>query len=123
LRSKTNDNGTYHQLAVAVVGDHLQVGADGTTSDAPQAILPASLWNEGIVAQTTLLNTLDGRQMRVNVRDAGEEAVRAKGVKTPAHHYRMSGGLNRELWFDSSNTLVRVAFAADDGSHIVYELQ
>lgn len=123
LRSKTNDDGTAHQLAVAAEGDHLRVAGDGSQATAAAAILPASLWNAGIVYQSTLLNTLDGTQMRVAVADRGEEMVIASGVEIPAHHYTISGGLNRDVWFDHSNTLVRVAFAGKDGSNIVYELR
>ncbi|HMN38780.1 MAG TPA: DUF6134 family protein [Hyphomicrobium sp.] len=123
LKSRTNDNGTHHELSVASAGDHLDVGADGGKSTAPAHLLPASLWNASTVAQSSLLNTLDGHQMRVAVSDQGEDTVKVHGARTAAHHYKISGGLARELWFDRTETLVRVAFAADDGSHIVYELQ
>ena len=122
LRSRTNDDGTPHQVAVASEGDHLRVAADGSQATAAAAILPASLWNAGIVAQSTLLNTLDGSQMRVAVVDKGDEVVAANGTRVRAHHYTISGGLNRDVWFDATNTLVRVQFAAKDGSNIVYEL-
>jgi len=123
LKTKTNDNGTYHDLAVSTQGDHLAIGVDGKRLTAPAQIIPASLWYSGMLTQTSLLNTLDGRQMAVSIRDDGMEAVKAHGHRTDAHHYSLTGGLDRELWFDANNTLVRVAFAADDGSHIVYELQ
>lgn len=123
LRSRTNDDGTPHQLAVAAEGDHLRVAGDGSQATAAAAILPASLWNPGIVYQSTLLNTLDGTQMAVAIVDRGEETVQASGVEVPAHHFTISGGINRDVWFDRANTLVRVAFAAKDGSNIVYQLR
>jgi hypothetical protein len=123
LRSRTNDDGTPHQVAVASEGDHLRVAADGSQATAAAAILPASLWNASIVAQSTLLNTLDGSQMRVAVEDRGDEVVPANGTRVRARHYAISGGLNRDVWFDATNTLVRVQFAAKDGSNIVYELR
>jgi hypothetical protein len=61
--------------------------------------------------------------MRVAVQDKGEEIVNASGGRVPAHHYKISGGLDREVWFDGSNTLVRMQFAGKDGSNIVYELR
>lgn len=122
LRSRTNDDGTHHELAVAAEGDHLRVAGDGSQATAAAAILPASLWNAGIVSQSTLLNTLDGTQMPIAVVDRGEEIVQASGADVPAHHFTISGGINRDVWFDRANTLVRVAFAAKDGSSIVYQL-
>jgi hypothetical protein len=123
LKSRTNDDGTPHQLAVVAEGDHLRVAGDGSQAPAAAAILPASLWNPGIVSQSTLLNTLDGTQMRVAVLDRGEETVQASGAEIPAHHFTISGGINRDVWFDHAYTLVRVAFAAKDGSNIVYQLR
>jgi len=123
LRSRTNDDGTPHQLAVAAEGDHLRVAGDGSQATAAAAILPASLWNPGIVYQSTLLNTLDGTQMPIAVVDRGEEIVQASGAEVRAHHFTISGGINRDVWFDRANTLVRVAFAAKDGSSIVYQLR
>jgi len=104
-------------------GDHLRVAGDGAQRTAAATILPASLWNAGILRQQTLLNTLDGTQMRVSVQDKGDDTVRAGDANVPAHHFTISGGVNRDVWFDRSNRLVRVQFAAKDGSTIVYELR
>ena len=123
LRSRTNDDGTPHQLAVAAEGDHLRVAGDGSQAPAAAAIIPASLWNPGIVHQSVILNTLDGTQMRIAVVDKGEEMVEASGANVPARHFAISGGINRDVWFDRANTLVRVAFAGKDGSSIVYQLR
>ncbi len=76
-----------------------------------------------MIHQSTLLNTLDGTQMRVSVQDKGEDMVGARGTGVLAHHFTISGGLNRDIWFDKNNALVRVQFAAKDGSTIVYELR
>jgi Domain of unknown function (DUF6134) len=123
LKTRTNDDGTPHQLAAAAEGDHLRVAGDGAKRSVAGAILPASLWNEAIVNQSALLNTLNGTEMRVSVIDRGSDIVNSGGVDVSAHHYTISGGLDRDVWFDNDNTLVRVAFAAKDGSHIVYQLR
>lgn len=47
------------------------------------------------------------------------EAARAIGDLI----YTIAGGLDRDVWLGKNNTLVRVAFAAKDGSHIVYQLR
>ena len=123
LKSNTYDDGTSHQLAVSAAGDHLNIAADGMQSAASAAILPASLWQASTVRQSSLLNTLDGTVMRVAVQDEGEDRLTASGREVPAHHYKISGGLDRDLWFDQSNTLVRMQFAGKDGSDIVYQLR
>jgi len=103
VSSKTDDDGTPHQLNAAAKG-----------------ILPASLWDEDIVRSGRLINTVDGKIMSVRVADLGMDSVDTKRGKISAHHYRMSGGLARDLWFDAGGNLAHVVFKADDGSTITY---
>jgi len=85
-------------------------------------VVPASLWNMATVSQTHLLNTLDGSDMAIMVKDLGEEAVKVMGKDVMARHYAISGDLQRELWYDAGGRLVKVRFAASDGTDIQYVL-
>jgi hypothetical protein len=123
LRSNTNDDGTRHSLEVRASGSGLKIDGDGRTSMADASTVPASLWNPALVGQSHLLNTLDGRLMSVSIQDAGAAQVSVRGRTAPARHYVVHGELERELWYDSSGTLVRVRFKGRDGSDIVYELR
>jgi hypothetical protein len=58
----------------------------------------------------------------VQITDLGMETIQSQGKSIEAHHYRMSGELERELWYDPSNTLVQVRFKAKDDSTILYVL-
>lgn len=122
LRSKTNDDGDRHSLNVSVQADHLEVQGDGTTSSADANIIPASLWNHDLVSKKVLLNTLTGKQMNVAVSDLGTDTITAHGETIAAHHYKLTGDLKRELWYDQSNTLVQVKLKAKDDSDILYVL-
>ncbi|MEQ9258021.1 MAG: DUF6134 family protein [Roseovarius sp.] len=103
VRSATNDDGTPHQLAT---------GGNG--------VLPASLWNDDILRAGKLLNTIDGHLMQIRVSDMGTEQVATKRGTVAAHHYRISGDLNRDLWYDADGSLAHVSFTADDGSTVTY---
>jgi len=103
LNSTTNDDGTPNQLSTASKG-----------------ALPASLWNDDIVRSGKLMNTVDGKIMSIRVADLGMESVDTKRGKVNAHHYRLSGDLARDLWYDGDGNLARVAFKADDGSTVTY---
>lgn len=103
LSSTTNDDGEPHQLKTAGKGT-----------------LPASLWNDDIVRSGKLMNTIDGKIMSIRVADLGTETVKTKGGAVAAHHYRLSGGLARDLWYDAEGNLAQVAFKADDGSTVMY---
>jgi hypothetical protein len=103
LTSTTNDDGTPNQL-----------------NSGSSANLPASLWNVDIVRSKKLMNTIDGKIMSIRAADLGTEIVPTKKGKVQARHYRISGELKRDLWYDANDALVRVSFKADDGSTITY---
>lgn len=103
VRSATNDDGTPHQLST-----------DG------KGTLPASLWNDDILRANSLLNTIDGSIMNIRVSDLGAEQVVTRSGAIPAHHYRLSGDLSRDLWYDAQGNLAHVSFTAEDGSKVTY---
>jgi hypothetical protein len=121
--SVTNDDGEDHKLKISFGGSNLKINGDGKLSVAAYGAMPASLWNPDTVKNTSLINTLDGKIMAITVDDLGQEQVMVKGHKTATQHYRLSGDLERELWFDPKGTLVQVQFKGDDGSDISYELR
>jgi hypothetical protein len=103
LKAATNDDGTPHELSTA--GDGL---------------IPASLWNDDTVRAGKLLNTIDGHVMSVKVADLGNEQVATGSGKITAHHYRLTGDLARDLWYDDVGNLAHVVCTADDGSIVSY---
>jgi hypothetical protein len=103
LSSTTDDDGDPHQLQTANKG-----------------ALPASLWNDDILRSGKLMNTIDGTLMNIRAADLGMETVTTKRGSISAHHYRLSGGLARDLWYDAAGNLAQVAFKADDGSTVMY---
>ena len=123
LASKTDDDGTDHEMNVTAKDDKLAVLADKKATVEPLDSMPASLWNLGIVKVPVTLNTLDGSMMAIKTELVGEEDV--KGPNGPVHsrHYSITGDLQRELWFDPQGTLVKVRFKGQDGSDIQYVLK
>lgn len=121
--STTNDDGTDHTLNVSKTKGALNVDGDGKKSEAEYGIMPASLWHPETVKREMLLNTLDGKIMSVKVEDLGAEDVMVKGSAIQAQHFRLSGELERDLWFNAKGLLVMVRFKGDDGSDISYELR
>lgn len=101
LSSTTDDNGMPHQISL---------GASQT--------LPASLWGVDTVKATTLLNTIDGSVMTIRVTDLGPGS--AAGGSVSGHHYRISGDLARDVWYDADGLLAGMTMTAQDGSLVTY---
>jgi len=60
--------------------------------------------------------------MAISVRDNGQQAVSVRGNTVQARHFVITGDLERELWFDGNNVLVKVRMKGKDGSDIQYLL-
>jgi len=106
LVAKTDDNGTDHNF---------KMGAS--------SILPASLWNAKTISATKVVNTIDGKLMSIRVRKIGTEAIATGHGSINADHYRIEGGLARDVWYAADGTLAKVAFTGDDGSRVEYRLR
>lgn len=105
LTSRTDDNGTPHDITVGVT-----------------PLIPASLWNADMVRSQAVLNTIDGSTDPISVSNLGTENVATGSGTVAATHYALRGGLNRDLWYAGA-TLVHVRFAAEDGSQVDYVLR
>lgn len=105
LTSRTDDNGTPHDIRV------------GAT-----ALVPASLWNADLLRASQVLNTIDGSTDAISVSTLGTEDIATGHGPVQATHYALRGGLQRDLWYDGA-TLVHVRFTAEDGSQIDYVLR
>lgn len=105
LTSRTDDNGTPHDISV------------GTTS-----LIPASLWIADLVRSEQVLNAIDGSSDAIRVQNLGSEAVQTGSGTVRAKHYRVRGGLERDLWYEGAK-LVHVRFTAEDGSQVDYTLR
>lgn len=122
LHSKTDDDGTYHQLSLARQNNILSGSSDGKDIAVKQNLLPASLWHPEVIKSLSLFNTLEGHEMKIEVDHIGKEVITTDKGPQSADYYKLSGELERELWFDEHMRLIKVRFKGSDDSEIVYKL-
>jgi len=126
LNSTTDDDGTDKNLSAKA--ENGKITLDSTVKGqnrrqfAAAAAIPGSLWNPATVLQDTIVNSLDGQLMKVKVENLGAEEVEASGTKITANHYKITGELTRDLWYNAEGDLVRVSFPDKTKSEIVYSL-
>jgi Family of unknown function (DUF6134) len=121
-KSYTDDNGTKHNVSAVANNDKLELDVDGTHSEAAPDLVPASWWNKDFVNRTDMLDAETGRPVSIKVADLGDEPLVQNGATIQAHHYKVSGDLHRDLWFDG-DTLVRIQLTGSDHSTIVSDLR
>ena len=89
----------------------------------PAQTLPSTQWNLRQVREQRLLNTQYGTEARIQVVPLGRETIRTATGTLQATHYRYSGDLKMDQWFDDRGRWVKGSFVAHDGSTVEYILQ
>ncbi len=120
-KAVTDDNGKHFNIAAVAKDDQVLLDVNGTHSKLPGNVVFASLWSKDFVDQTTLLHPDSGAELSVKVKDLGEEDINFHGDNIKAHHYQITGDLDRDIWFEGDK-LVRIKFFGSDHSTIMSEL-
>jgi hypothetical protein len=120
--SLTDDNGTKYDVSAVAKDDKIDLDIDGTHSEAAPDLVPASWWSKDFVNRTDLLDSETGKPISVKVADLGDEPIVRNGATVQARHYKVSGDVNRDLWFDG-DTLVRIQLIGSDHSTIISDLR
>jgi hypothetical protein len=123
VAATTDDDGKKYAVRAQRTAAGLDVQRNAGHEVLPADLLPTSHWNVRQIAQSSLLNTQNGEQARVQVTPLGREKVKTASGWIDANHYRYSGDLSKDQWFDDRGRWVKTTFKASDGSTIEYILQ
>ncbi len=121
--SKTNDDGTFHDVAGEAGPQAIKVAAGKESWTVPLDSLPTSYWNPEMLKRGPLLDTISGRLLNTTVSAAGEETVQAGGRRITATHYVLAGDLPRELWYNAEGHWVKMRTKGRDGSTVEWILK
>jgi hypothetical protein len=122
FKSQKDENGKKHSVSATVVGDKIDLEADGKHSELPRTAIPSSMWSRAFVSATQMFDDGDGKRLVIKVSDLGDENLEVKGAKHQVRHYQISGDFKRDLWFEG-DTLLRLKLTGSDGSKITSELR
>ena len=101
-RARTDEDGEIVTTKARVEEDRIVVdGIQGRVA-VPLDTVSSHPWNEAVVGRELLFDMKDGGLLRVKVTPAGEELLDLGDGKIKARKYRVSGDLERELWYDES---------------------
>jgi len=123
FESTTDDNGKPNQVEVARDGADVRVKGTAFNGLTAANILPTSYWNPATIRAQSLINTQNGKVAQVAIADLGDDRIEAAGRQIDARHYRISGDVHVDLWYDRNGMWVKTAFnAPGDDTLITYEL-
>jgi len=121
--TQTDDNGTKYTVQAKRTPAGIDVQRSSGHEVMPTGVLPSSHWNVRQISQSSLLNTQNGNQAQVKVTPLGREKIKTASGWIDATHYRYSGDVTKDQWFDDRGRWVKTTFPASDGSTIEYILQ
>jgi hypothetical protein len=118
--SNTNDDGKPMKVRARVTEDGLLVeGPEGATI-MPANAQPFTFWSRTTVEGAPVFSMEDGIPFKLRAEELGSSPP-PRG-KLPAHHYRLSGDLDYEMWFDGA-VLAGLRIKGRDGSLIEYVVE
>jgi hypothetical protein len=100
--SRIVDNGEVYEVRARANGDRTLIDGRRGRIAAPPTVVSNHPWNHEVIERTLLFDTQRGRLQEVEVAPAGSETITVAGRKVAAQKYRMTGGLERELWYDDA---------------------
>ncbi|AWJ89726.1 hypothetical protein Sp245p_07980 [Azospirillum baldaniorum] len=110
MSAQTDDDGTPHTIRMLRTGGGYSVTVDGKTGETGADALPLTLWTPEVLKRPTLLSVIDGKPYSVRTDLVGTETLTVGGRAVPAQHHRISGDVERDLWFDAQGTLLKTRF-------------
>lgn len=125
LESTSNDDGKKFVVSAAADAEGLRVRVNGQEGRARPDVWLTTYWRLPDAryrnAAVPLLDADTGKEMSARLQYVGIVALSIGGGVQNCAHYRLSGGAQNDLWFDSNERLVRNAFV-EDGHRTVIEL-
>lgn len=125
LTSRCNDDGKQFQVSATAAADGVHVTVNGRERIARPEVWVSSYWTlpdakirAGVVP---VVDADNGRDIQVRIQHIGATQIAVAGQLQNVDHYRLTGTVQVDLWYDGSGRLVREAFV-EDGHPTVLEL-
>mgnify|MGYP000439326985 CR=1 FL=1 len=120
--AKIDDNGGKSSVSAVPDGDGLTIMHRAGTVNAPPGLYPSTYWPPETVNQTRLIDSSDGVLVDVKTEPVAEENLKVDGRTLKAKRYRMTGDLERDLWYAADGgEWLKMRMKASDGSVIEIE--
>lgn len=124
LSTTTNDDGKKHIVAAEAAKDGLAMKADGKESLVKGPFWLTSYWKlpsekergPGIL----LIDADTGNLINARMEKVGVEKMTVLGRTVELNHYRLTGGVKADLWYDGADRLMRQE-SIEDGHLTVLE--
>ena len=116
LAGMTNDDGEETELSIVLKDKAYTRTVNGEDEQLAGPIGIASLWSKDALNSGKLLSAENEEIYRVRADLLGRELIRLGSGEIEADHYRLSGQLTRDIWYDPDGQLAQLRY--EDEGHL-----
>lgn len=120
LAGMTNDDGTQYEISIVRKGGHYSRTINGSEEDLAGPVAVDSFWSKDMLTGGKLFSAASDQVYRVRSDLMGIETIAARGETVEAEHYKLSGELDRDLWFAPSGELLKLQYENDEGERFEF---
>ncbi|MCR6632545.1 MAG: DUF6134 family protein [Magnetospirillum sp.] len=110
MAARTDDDGSKTQPEASAGEAGWTLTVNGQATQRAGDSLPLTLWGRAILGKAELFSVIDAKPYRVQVASLGAESVDVGGKAVKAEHVRISGDVERDLWYGADGYLLRATF-------------
>jgi hypothetical protein len=117
--AERSDNGKKRIIRAVRDGQQYEISArwGETRVDGPLHV--NEHWNREVLQDGRVINAVNGKLVTVSVTDLGDDIVEVRGGKLPARHYRYSGELETDVWYDRMGRWVKMRFVTKKDQSVI----
>lgn len=120
LAGMTNDDGTVYEVSIVRKEGHYSRTVNGVEEEISERVAVDSLWSRDRLSGGKLFSTDSDRVYRVSSNPLGWETIETRGGTVEAEHVKLSGELDRDLWYGSEGELLKLRYENDRGETFEY---
>jgi len=115
LAGMTNDDGTEYEISIVRKEGHYSRTVNGTEEELTGPVAVDSLWSKDRLSAGKLFSAASDKVYRVRSDLMGTETIDARGGPVEAEHYKLSGEIDRDLWYGPTGELLKIKYEGDEG--------
>jgi hypothetical protein len=120
LAGMTNDDGKEYEISIVRKEGHYSRTVNGAEEEIDGPVKIDSLWSKDRLTAGKLFSAASDGVYRVRSDLLGWETIEVRGAKVEAEHYKLTGEIDRDLWFGPGGELLKIMYEGAEGETFEY---
>lgn len=120
LAGMTNDDGREYEVSIVRKAGHYSRTVNGAEEELEGPVKVDSLWSRDRLTAGKLFSAATDGVYRVRSDALGWETIEIPGGKVEAEHVKLTGEIDRDLWYGPGGELLKVRYETQEGETFEY---